>query len=61
MASGIHPTKASSHIKGSPHAQKKIVREGSGTLLGETSVPAQQEEGKEFTGDSLGGLILDKI
>lgn len=61
MASGIHPTKASSHIKGSPHAHKKVVREASGALPGEISVPAQQEEGKEFTGDNLGSLILDKI
>ena len=61
MASGIHPTKASSHIKGSPRVLKKVVIEASGALLGEISVPAQQEEGKEFTCDSLGDLNLDKI
>ena len=53
MASGIHPTKASSHIKGGLFALKKVVREASGALLGELSVPAQQEEEKEFTSDSL--------
>ena len=44
IASGIHPIKASSHIKGSPHAQKKLVREASGALPGSQSQPSRRKE-----------------